>query len=108
MDDGSERRASRRFTMALPLTFRLDGPSGTVERRGETRDVSFRGLYFWAEGDFEAGCQIEFVLTLPKDISMAAEVNIRCHGHILRVEPQAGRRGVAARIDRYEFLPASA
>jgi hypothetical protein len=108
MDDGSERRSSRRFVMALPLTFRLDGPSGTVERHGETRDVSFRGLYFWAEGDFEPGGQIEFVLTLPKEISNATDVNIRCHGHILRVEPQAARRGVAAQIDRYEFLPASA
>jgi hypothetical protein len=27
---------------------------------------------------------------------------------VLRVEPHNGRRGVAARIERYEFLPASA
>jgi hypothetical protein len=27
---------------------------------------------------------------------------------VLRVEPHNGHRGVAARIDRYEFLPPSA
>jgi len=27
---------------------------------------------------------------------------------VLRVEPIDGRRGVAARIERYEFLPAAA
>ena len=36
---------------------------------------------------------------------MAGDVHIRCFAEIVRVEPHNGRRGVAARIDRYEFLP---
>jgi GNAT superfamily N-acetyltransferase len=105
MYNGTERRASRRFTMALPLTVRLNGASDAGERQGHTRDVSFRGLYFTAAEDFEPGTRIEFVLTLPKEITLTGDVRIHCHGHILRVDPHAEGRGVAARIDRYEFLP---
>ena len=93
--------------MTLPLTVRSSDPGGS-EWRGQTRDVSFRGLYFLIDADFEPGSAIEFVLTLPREITMAGDVNIRCFAEIVRVEPHNGRRGVAARIDRYEFLPASA
>ena len=73
--------------MTLPLTVRSTGPEGN-ERRGQTRDVSFRGLYFLIEADYAPGSP-----------------NIRCFAEIVRVEPHNGKRGVAARIDRYEFLP---
>ena len=93
--------------MSLPLTVRDAGPDGDRERRGQTRDVSFRGLYFLADSDFEAGKTIEFILTLPREVTMAGDVQIRCFAEIIRVEPRSEGRGVAARIDRYEFLPAS-
>jgi hypothetical protein len=33
-------------------------------------------------------------------------VNIRCHGKVVRVESvENGRTGIAARIERYEFVP---
>ena len=108
MANSIERRASRRFTMTLPLTIRATGPDGGIERQGQTRDVSFRGLYFMIDAEFEAGSSIEFVLTLPREITMAGDVHIRCFAQIIRVEPHNGRRGIAARIDRYEFLPATA
>lgn len=108
MGNGTERRASRRFTMALPLAVRSAGPSGAVEQRGQTRDVSYRGLYFLTDAGFETGTEIEFILTLPKEITMAGDVHIRCFGQVVRVEQHNSRRGVAARIERYEFLPAPA
>jgi hypothetical protein len=108
MSNGIERRASRRFTMALPLTVRTSGPNGDSERQGRTRDVSFRGLYFTADTPYESGSALQCVLTLPKEITMAGDVNILCHAQVVRVEPQAGQCGVAARIDRYEFLSAPA
>ena len=107
MADHAERRSARRFTMALPLVLRFHD-SGSVEKRGETRDVSFRGLYFWTQEELKAGIAIEFVLTLPREITMTRDVHIHCFGRVIRVEPQPQRRGVAARIERYEFLPASA
>jgi len=111
MPNASERRTSRRFNMSLPLSVRVGaaeeaGPA--PERSAETRDVSFRGLYFVIDSKVEPGTPIEFVLTLPKEITMAGDVRIRCFGQVVRVDDHNGRRGVAARIERYEFLPTPA
>jgi hypothetical protein len=108
MTEGVERRAARRFSMMLPVKVRYSAEDSVIEKPGETRDVSFRGLYFLMEGILEAGSSIEFVLTLPQQITLAGDVHIRCYARVIRVEPHNGRRGVAARIERYEFLPASA
>ena len=108
MDNEVERRAARRFSMNLPVKVRFSAGDGITEMHGETRDVSFRGLYFVIEASLESGSSIEFVLTLPQQITLAGDVNIRCYARVLRVEAHNGRRGVAARIERYEFLPASA
>ena len=107
MENEVERRAARRFSMLLPLKVRFSADNGVMEKQGETRDVSFRGLYFLIEAMLETGSSIEFVLTLPQQITLAGDVHIRCYARVLRVEPLEGRRGVAARIERYEFLPAS-
>lgn len=108
MDSAMDRRTARRFSMTLPLKVRFAADAGVAERQGETRDVSFRGLYFLIEASVETGSPIEFVLTLPQQITLAGDVHIRCYARVLRVEPHNGRHGVAARIDRYEFLPPAA
>jgi len=108
MGNDVERRAARRFSMALPLKVRFNSDSGAEEEAGETRDISFRGLYFLIGTAIEKGSSIEFVLTLPQQITLAGDVHIRCYARVLRVEPHDTRRGVAARIERYEFLPAPA
>lgn len=107
MENTDDRRASRRFTMSLPVVIRPNGRGRTEERLGQTRDVSFRGLYFTTDADCDAGAEIEFVLTLPKEITLATDVKIHCFGRVVRVEPQVAGRGVAARIERYEFLQAA-
>ena len=109
MDKDVERRTARRFSMMLPLRVRFTADENVQEKQGETRDVSFRGLYFTIESSgMNPGASIEFVLTLPQQSTLAGDVHIRCYAKVLRVEGNNGRRGVAARIDRYEFLPASA
>ena len=108
MDNVEERRSSRRYTMALPVTIRANGRGGKPEQGGKTRDVSFRGLYFMTDADCDPGSEIEFILTLPKEITLATDVKIHCFGHVVRVEPQEDGHGVAAKIERYEFLQASA
>jgi hypothetical protein len=41
-------------------------------------------------------------------VTQSNDVNIRCQGQIVRVEPTSnGRLGIAAKIDRYEFMPAA-
>ena len=104
MENGVERRAARRFAMMLPVKVRFTDHDMVTEKAGETRDVSFRGLYFMTDANCDPGSEIEFILTLPKEITLATDVNIHCFGHVVRVENQEAGRGVAARIDRYEFM----
>ena len=109
MENMEERRSSRRYTMALPVTIRgNNGHKNTPEKNGKTRDVSFRGLYFTTDAEYDAGTEIEFILTLPKEITLATDVNIHCYGQVVRVESKEAGSGVAARIDRYEFVQAPA
>jgi PilZ domain len=108
MPEGVDRREARRFLMSLPMRV-LPREADTKELHASTRDVSYRGLYFMSETTFEVGGPIEFILTLPQQVSSSGEVDIRCRGQIVRVEASSnGRLGVAAKIDRYEFLPVSA
>ena len=108
MEPQTERRTARRFTMSLPVRVRLTSDLGVVEKAAETRDVSFRGLYFLIDEQVDTGSMIEFVLTLPQQITLAGDVHIRCFARVLRVERHNSRNGVAARIERYEFLPSAA
>jgi hypothetical protein len=108
MVDGAERREARRFTMSLPMRVYLRESKGR-EMNAHTRDVSYRGLYFLADANFKVGSEIEFVITLPQQVTRSGDVNIRCLGEVVRIEPaENGRVGIAARISRYEFVPAAA
>src|SRR6266571_3969324 len=108
MSDGSERREARRFNMNLPLRV-LPREAKGRELNAQTRDLSYQGLYFLAEADFQVGNDIEFVITLPQQVTQSGDVNIRCQGKIVRVETtENGRIGIAAKIARYEFVPAAA
>lgn len=107
MADGADRRIARRFTMSLPLRILAHEPPSS-EFRTRTRDVSYQGLYFLTEAKLEVGSEIEFVLTLPQQISQNGDVDIRCRGQIVRVEAGSeGQVGVAAKIERYEFVPST-
>jgi hypothetical protein len=108
MPDGSDRREARRFNMTLPMRL-LSRDSNSPELQAQTRDVSYRGLYFLAAAQLKPGNSIDFVITLPEQVTRSNDVNIRCHGEVVRVEPtQNGRMGIAAKINRYEFLHAAA
>lgn len=94
--------------MNLPLRVISREEKGR-ELTAHTRDLSYQGLYFLAEADFQVGNEIEFVITLPQQITQSGDVNIRCQGKIVRVEAtENGRTGIGAKITRYEFIPAAA
>lgn len=108
MSDAADRREARRFTMSLPMKV-LPLDSNSPALKAVTRDVSYRGLYFLSEAEFTLGSFIEFVITLPQQVTRSGDVNIRCHGQVVRTEPtRNGKMGIAAKIDRYEFLHAAA
>jgi len=105
---GADRREARRFTMSLPMRV-LPREAKGHEFDALTRDVSYRGLYFLADANFDVGSEIEFVITLPQQVTQSGDVNIRCLGQVVRIEPtENGRVGIAAKIARYEFVPATA
>jgi PilZ domain len=108
MTGEAERRIARRYMMMLPVRV-LAGGAQHHELRTLTRNVSYQGLYFVADVKFEVGGEFEFVLTLPQPISKTGDVDILCRGQVVRVESGSnGRVGIAAKIQRYEFVPAAA
>lgn len=110
-DTGSqaENRTTRRFAMRLPVSVKFaNGDLHEVE--GHTKDVSYRGVFFYADAHLIPGSEIEFVLTLPPEVTLADNIRVRCRGRVLRLDEDVpgNRVGVAAVIDKYEFLtPAS-
>ena len=108
MTGEAERRIARRYMMMLPVRV-LAGGAQHHELRTLTRNVSYQGLYFVTDEKFEVGREFEFVLTLPQPISKTGDVDILCRGQVVRVESGSnGRVGIAAKIQRYEFVPAAA
>ena len=100
----SEKRAIRRFALQLPVT--ITGHSGeSVPTPAESRDVSSHGICFYCDSEMQADSPIEFILTLPSEITMAEPLSVRCTGTVMRVDrQQAGRFVVAAAIRNYEFV----
>ncbi len=98
-----DKRRARRFSMMLPLA--VTSAPEVAKEPVQTRDVSSGGVYFELGEAPQPGSRMEFVLTLPTEITLAAPVQVRCVGKVVRVDRSPGRRvGVAATIERYEFL----
>ena len=96
-----EKRRAHRFPMTLPLVL---ARGESTDESAKTRDVSSGGVYFEMDEAPQQGSRLEFVLTLPSEITLTGPVQIRCIGKVIRVDRGSGHVGVAATIDRYEFL----
>ncbi len=100
-----ERRLSRRFLMRLPLTVRWTDENVVGEAATESRDVSSCGLYFHLPKKLCSGLPVQIVMTLPHELTQAGLVRVRCLGRVVRSSPEhSGDVGVAAAIERFEFL----
>jgi hypothetical protein len=98
-----EKRSTRRFSLDLPISVKfLD--KGKRELPGRTRDVSSRGVFMYLDTEITAGAPIEFVMTLPPEITLSDPIRVRCTGRVLRVDKQAQEQGVAVAIDKYDFV----
>jgi hypothetical protein len=100
-----ECRAGQRFEVNLPLAVQFDGRACP----GFTRDVSGRGIFFYAEAALPEGAVVEVTFTMPCEITLAESMHVRCRGRVLRSSgAEAGRKkGVAVRLDSYQYLPSS-
>lgn len=98
-----EKRTTRRFSLDLPISVKfLD--NGKRELSGHTRDVSSRGVFMYLDMEIAAGAPIEFVMTLPPEITLGDPIRVRCVGKILRVDKTAQGQGVAVAIEKYDFV----
>jgi len=99
-----ERRAAQRFEMNLPVAVRYEGRVWA----GFTQDVSARGIFFYSEIDLPEGAAVELTFTMPSEITLGESMPVRCRGRVMRSAACSGqRRGIAARLDAYEYLPAN-
>jgi hypothetical protein len=100
---GPEKRSIRRVLLDLPVSVKfLD--SGRREVSGHTRDVSARGVFIYLETDIRVGAPIEFVMTLPTEITLSNPIRVRCSGAVVRVERTGNEQGVAVAIAKYDFV----
>jgi hypothetical protein len=113
-----ERRAGQRFPFLLPVSLR-DVASG-AEGLGFTQDISSRGVFFFTEIPLEEGASVELTLNMPSEITLGANMRVRCRGRVLRVmrpsvkgfgiatSPAETKIGIAVRLEGYEYLPDAA
>jgi hypothetical protein len=90
--------------MRLPLKVRMS-EAGPGETTTESEDVSSRGVYFYLPKDVRKGSDVEIMMTLPHEITLAGPVRVRCMGRVHRTERRGEQKvGIVAAIERYEFL----
>jgi len=99
-----EKRSTRRFVLDLPISVKfLD--SQTHDASGHTRDVSSRGVFFYTESNMNEGTSIEFVMTLPSEVTLTEPIRVHCTGTVVRVDdPSAAEQGIAVAIEKYDFV----
>lgn len=98
-----EKRSMRRFSLDLPISVKFL-ENGKSELAGHTRDVSSRGVYMFLEKEIAVGAPIEFVMTLPPEITLSEPIRVRCTGKVVRVDKAGKEQGVAVAIDKYDFV----
>ncbi len=102
---GTNKRSRRRYAMALPLHLAA-GVGAAPQVQGLSRDISPEGIYFSLPEPCLLGSLLEFELPLPPELAGGSLVRLRCRGRVVRLErPDVeGRVGVAATIERYQFV----
>src|SRR6202021_2090786 len=99
----TERRTARRYDLSLPVIIRVPAERLPDSQKGNTRDVSTRGLYFVLDQDLEAGSELDITMTLPAEVTHGGEVFVRALGKVVRVERRmedgSARPGVAPVIE---------
>ena len=96
-----DRRHEERVVVALPVILE--------HGKGVTRNVSESGVFFEfpsRQTSLTPGAAISFSLQFDDTRGGALRLTkVGAQGKILRIEPQAGKVGVAAAITAYKFEP---
>ena len=104
----TERRVLTRFRIEMPVSIHAAGITPLPQAR--TRDVSASGVFFFTNFELAEGMTIEFIMTLPPELTHSTGIQMACSARIVRVQRDlvANRIGVAAAIQSFDFLAAAA
>ena len=95
----TDQRRAIRFELKLPLEL-VKSRAVRESRLAETKNLSSNGVLFVADLDVPVGTTIEYLITLPA-AEKQRQVRLRCMGKVVRRD---GNNGVAATLERYEFV----
>jgi hypothetical protein len=93
-----ERRAKRRFQIALPI--RCKELSGTLEVVGNVHDISSKGVAFICSEVLTSGTRLELWINWPFPLSETCALQLKGLGHVVRSDALT----TAISISRYEFF----
>jgi len=96
----AEMQSAPRFP--LRLSAEVKSPSGACT--AETQNISANGVLFAMDRDVPVGSLVDFTILLPGEVvGSRCDVQIDCHGRVVRSFDDRGRRGVGVVIDEYHF-----
>ena len=91
---------AHRFPLTLPIRCRRAGENGWVE--GVTINISSSGVLFHTSEPLDVDTQVEMSIVLGESRARAGE--LRCDGHIVRIEPgDSTTPAMAAVFSRYDL-----
>ncbi len=95
-----DMQSAVRFPIKLPVS--LKSKSG--DNLAETQNISANGVLFQVDSEMPIGSPVDFTISLPADVVGAeADVQLDCHGRVVRNFVEDGRRRVGVVIDEYRF-----
>ena len=104
LDAREDKRRAKRFAMRLPIQVHFDDGIAR-EVTGVTRDVGAGGVYFYLDTPLHAGTEIEYVVTLPRELLLMDQVQVRYRGRVVRIETVPGEQvGIAAASTHFEYV----
>jgi hypothetical protein len=96
----SDLQSAARFPIKLPLSLKSD--SG--ESHTETQNISANGVLFQVDTEMPIGSSVDFTISLPAGILGGdVDVQLDCHGRVVRTFEEGPRKGVGVVIDEYYF-----
>jgi hypothetical protein len=98
----NERRSGHRVPVQVPVKVRHEGG----EQQALTRDLSSSGIFLYSESSIKTGSKLELVIMFPPGLGFGSGGWTLCEASVVRVEESDGKgMGLAATLDRIEFLP---
>jgi hypothetical protein len=96
----AEMQSAPRFPLHLPVELKSQGQACAAE----TQNISANGVLFAMDKDVPVGSAVDFTILLPGDVvGSHCDIQIDCHGRVVRSFEDKGRRGVGVVIDEYHF-----